>query len=308
MFANAHRTWCFVAKSHLRPKRFATASKATQKTNGRSNALLYGSTCVSIGLALLYYKVYHKGLQAMTPVEEGMHFLKHDWPQNHLLKGFDHASLRRGFQVYREVCSQCHSLNQVAWRDLVGNTHTADEAKKLAAEVEYEDGPDEEGNMFKRPGKLSDYMPAPYPNEEAARAANAGALPPDLSSIIRGRHGGTDYVYSLLTSYVDPPAGTKLGENLNFNPFFPGTQIAMARPLFDETVEFEDGTPASTAQEAKDVVNFLHWASMPELDRRKKMGFQVLLTLSLMWSVTLWLKRFKWMPIKTRQLVYKKKP
>lgn len=144
-------------------------------------------------------------------------------------------SLRRGFQVYREVCSACHSLDRIAWRNLVGVTHTVDEVKAMAEEIEYEDEePDEQGNIVKRPGKLSDYMPRPYPNENAARSGNAGALPPDLSLMVKARHGGADYVFSLLTGYPDePPPGVHLLEGLNYNPYFPGGAIAMARVLFD---------------------------------------------------------------------------
>lgn len=254
----------------------------------------------------LYYNVYGPSLSAGTPKEEGLHFIQHDWPQSKVLSGFDHASLRRGFQVYREVCSACHSLNLIAWRHLVGVTHTADEAKQMASEVEYEDGPDDEGNMFKRPGKLSDFLPPPYPNVEAARASNNGAAPPDLSCVVRGRHGGQDYIYSLLTGYTEPPAGVEVPDGMNFNPFFPGTQIAMARPLFDDAVEFEDGTPATTAQAAKDVVNFLHWASEPELDIRKKMGFQVITVLTILTALSMWYKRFKWTPIKNRKIFYQR--
>lgn len=151
------------------------------------------------------------------------------------LKGVLIGSLRRGFQVYQEVCSACHSLNRIAWRNLVGVTHTVDEVKAMAEEVEYEDEePDEQGNVIKRPGKLSDYMPKPYPNENAARSGNAGALPPDLSLMVKARHGGADYVFSLLTGYPDePPPGVHMLEGLNYNPYFPGGAIAMARVLFD---------------------------------------------------------------------------
>jgi ubiquinol-cytochrome c reductase cytochrome c1 subunit len=187
-------------------------------------------------------------------------------------------SLRRGFQVYREVCSACHSLKRIAWRNLVGVTHTVDEVKALAEEIEYDDEePDERGDIVKRPGKLSDYMPNPYPNDNAARSGNAGALPPDLSLMIKARHGGADYVFSLLTGYPeDPPPGIHLLEGLHYNPYFPGGAIAMARILFDGIteawydsdrtglVEYEDGTPATTSQMAKDVVHFLNWTASPE--------------------------------------------
>lgn len=133
-------------------------------------------------------------------------------------------SLRRGFQVYREVCASCHSLSRIPWRTLVAVSHTSDEVKAMAEENEYDDEPNDQGEILKRTGKLSDYIPSPYPNEEAARAANQGALPPDLSLIVKGRHGGCDYIFALLTGYPDePPAGFQLSEGLHFNPYFPGT-------------------------------------------------------------------------------------
>lgn len=145
------------------------------------------------------------------------HSLQHSWltPYN---------SLRRGFQVYREVCSSCHSLNRIPWRSLVGNTHTVDEMKAMAEENEYDTEPNDEGEIDKRPGKLSDYIPPPYKNDEAARAANNGALPPDLSLMVKARHGGCNYIFSLLTGYPEePPPGAVVPAGLNFNPYFPGT-------------------------------------------------------------------------------------
>ena len=213
--------------------------------------------------------------------------------------------LRRGFQVYQEVCSSCHSLSRIPFRSLVGVTHTVDEAKAMAEENEYDGEPNDEGDIEKRPGKLSDYLPSPYKNDEAARAANNGALPPDLSLIVKARHGGCDYIFSLLTGYPDePPAGVKLAEGLNFNPYFPGTGIAMARVLYNELVEYEDGTPASTSQMAKDVVEFLNWSAEPEMDQRKKMGMKVIIIGTGLWALSVWVKRYKWAPIKARKLVY----
>lgn len=215
------------------------------------------------------------------------------------------SSLRRGFQVYREVCAACHSLNRVPYRTLVGTILTADEAKAMAEENEYDNEPNEQGIIEKRPGKLSDYLPDPYPNEEASRFANAGALPPDLSLIIKARHGGCNYIFSLLTGYPDePPAGAQVGAGLNFNPYFPGTGIAMARVLFDGLVEYEDGTPASTSQMAKDVVEFLNWAAEPEMDDRKKMGMKVLVVTSVLFAVSVWVKRYKWAWLKSRKIIY----
>jgi ubiquinol-cytochrome c reductase cytochrome c1 subunit len=145
-------------------------------------------------------------------------------------------------------------------------------------------------------------MPAPYPNEEAARSANAGGYPPDLSLMIKARHGGADYVYSLLTGYVEPPAGVVVAEGMNYNPYFPGGGIAMARTLFDGLVEYDDETPATTSQMAKDVVQFLAWAAEPEHDDRKKMGMQAVIILSTLTMLSLGLKRFKWTGLKNRQI------
>ena len=236
--------------------------------------------------------------------DEGLHPPAYPWEHFKWFKTFDHAAIRRGFQVYQEVCSTCHSLDRIAWRNLVGVSHTVDEVKAMVADVEYEDGPNDDGEMFQRPGKLSDYLPSPYPNEEAARAANAGALPPDLSLIVKARHGGADYIFSLLTGYCDPPAGVTVQEGLNYNPFFPGTQIAMARVLFDDLVEYEDGTPATTSQMAKDVVSFLHFTAEPEHDHRKRAGFKAIILLSALFAMSVWTKRFKWAPIMTRKIVY----
>ncbi|KAI9814809.1 MAG: cytochrome c1 [Pycnora praestabilis] len=241
----------------------------------------------------------------MTPQEEGLHPPKYPWEHEKLTKTFDHQALRRGFQVYREVCSSCHSLNRIPWRKLVGNTHTVDEMKAMAEENEYDTEPNDEGEIEKRPGKLSDYIPAPYKNDEAARAANNGALPPDLSLMVKARHGGCNYIFSLLTGYPEePPPGAVVPAGLNFNPYFPGTGIAMARVLYDGLVEYEDGTPASTSQMAKDVVEFLNFAAEPEMDERKKMGLQVVIVAAALYGFSVWVKRYKWTPVKTRKIVY----
>lgn len=241
----------------------------------------------------------------MTDAEHGLHPPEYDWPHNGKLSTFDHASLRRGYQVYREVCASCHSLSLVAWRTMVGVTHTADEVREMAAEFEYDDEPDDEGNPRKRAGKLADYMPDPYANEQAARAANQGALPPDLSLIVKARHGGCDYIFSLLTGYPDEaPAGVVLSPGLNYNPYFPGGGIAMGRVLFDGLVEYADGTPATTSQMAKDVTSFLNWAAEPEHDDRKRAGLKAVIILSSLWALSVWVKRWKWAPVKTRKFIY----
>ncbi|WVO15505.1 hypothetical protein L204_103163 [Cryptococcus depauperatus] len=283
--------------------RFSSAATSAQPFLASRTAVL-ASSALAVGSVAWYGHLY--GLpflpeaSANSAAEDGLHPTV--WPFEHYgpFETFNHSAIRRGYQVYREVCAACHSLDRIAWRNLVGVSHTVTEVKAMAEEVEYEDGPNDEGEM----GKLADYMPAPYPNDEAARAGNGGGLPPDLSLMIKARHGGADYVYSLLTGYCDPPAGVKLAEGMNYNPYFPGGGIAMARVLFDGLVEYDDGTPATTSQMAKDVVTFLSWAAEPEHDQRKKMGMQALIVLSTLFAVSVYIKRFKWAYLKNRKIVY----
>lgn len=234
-----------------------------------------------------------------------LHPPSYPWVHNGILKSLDTPSARRGYQVYKQVCSACHSLQYVAYRELVGTLMTEEEAKTEAAEIQVQDGPDEEGNMFMRPGKLSDYFPSPYPNEEAARFANNGAYPPDLTYITLARHGGEDYVFSLLTGYTDPPAGVTVGEGQNFNPYFPGGAISMAQTLFNDTIQYEDGTPATASQLAKDVCSFLKWCAEPEHDERKKLFLRLMFIMGTL-SVGLWYyKRHIWTQIKSRKMFYR---
>ncbi|XP_032037083.1 cytochrome c1, heme protein, mitochondrial, partial [Aythya fuligula] len=242
---------------------------------------------------------------ALSAGELEMHPPSFPWSHGGLLAALDHGSVRRGYQVYKQVCSACHSMEYLAFRNLIGVTHTEEEAKALAEEVEVLDGPDENGEMFTRPGKISDYFPKPYPNPEAARAANNGALPPDLSYIVNARHGGEDYVFSLLTGYCDPPAGVSVREGLHYNPYFPGQAIGMAPPIYNEILEFDDGTPATMSQIAKDVCTFLRWAAEPEHDHRKRMGLKMLMISSLLISLTYYLKRHKWSVLKSRKMIYR---
>ncbi|RIA81572.1 cytochrome C1 family-domain-containing protein [Glomus cerebriforme] len=297
-----------VAKRPL--KRLVNALAQARGVSGTSGApqsktkVVAATTAVAAATATgigyyLYVNPIHAGME-----DEGLHSPSYPWPHNGPFSTFDHASIRRGYQVYREVCSACHSLDRIAWRNLVGVSHTEDEVKTMAEEFEYSDGPNDEGEYFQRPGKLSDHMPRPYPNEEAARAGNGGALPPDLSLMIKARHGGADYVFSLLTGYFDPPAGVEIREGLNYNPYFPGGAISMARLLFDGVVEYDDGTPATTSQMAKDVTTFLAWAAEPEHDDRKKMGVKAIIILSVMTILSIWIKRNRWSPLKSRKIVY----
>ncbi|KAL8730996.1 MAG: hypothetical protein Q9181_004461 [Wetmoreana brouardii] len=290
----------------------ASSSEAANEVNSSPFRLtLAGSaaTAVAVGSLAWYYHMFGQDAYAMTPAEEGLHATKYPWVHENWTKTFDHQALRRGFQVYREVCSSCHSLNRVPYRSFVGSSHTVDEMKAIAEENEYDTEPNDQGEIEKRPGKLSDYIPPPYKNDEAARAANNGALPPDLSLMVKARHGGCNYIFSLLTGYPEePPAGATVQAGLNFNPYFPGTGIAMARVLYDGLVEYEDGTPATTSQMAKDVVEFLNWAAEPEMDQRKKMGWAAIIISSTLLALSIWVKRYKWAPVKSRKIVYNPPP
>jgi len=229
------------------------------------------------------------------------------YPWNHRFpwQSFDHASIRRGHQVYTQVCSTCHSLNLITYRHLADVAYTPEELKAMAGDTMVEDGPDSEGDMYERKGLITDFHPKPYANSNAARFANNGALPPDLSLVIKARGRHEDYVFSLLTGYVDPPAGVKVVNGQYFNPYFPGTKIAMAPPLSDGMVEFDDGTENSMSQMSKDVSTFLAWASEPEHDDRKKLGMKIILGLGLIAVPMFYWKRLKWSTIKTRKISFK---
>jgi ubiquinol-cytochrome c reductase cytochrome c1 subunit len=208
---------------------------------------------------------------------------------------YDRASLQRGYQVYKEICSACHSLNRIAFRNLAdkgGPGFTAAEVKALAAGAMIPAEPNDEGKTYDdsgtrltRPGIPSDYFPAPFENEKAARSANAGALPPDLSVIVKAREGHSNYVYSILTGFTDPPAGFAMADNMYFNPYFAGHQIAMPPPLKDAKVDYADGTNATPEQMAHDVVTFLTWASEPKMEERKELGFMVMIFLLVLTSL-----------------------
>lgn len=245
--------------------------------------------------------------QSVKASELELHPPKNPWSHNGMFSSLDHASIRRGYEVYKQVCSACHAMKYLAYRNLIGVSHTEEEAKAEAEEIMVTDGPDESGNFFQRPGKLSDYFPSPYPNEESARAANNGAFPPDLSYIVLARHGGEDYVFSLMTGYCDPPAGIPIREGLYYNPYFIGGAIAMAQPLYNEIIEYSDGTPATTSQLAKDVATFLKWAGEPEHDDRKRMLIKCIGIFSILFGLSYYYKRHKWVSLKTRKIEFKPK-
>jgi ubiquinol-cytochrome c reductase cytochrome c1 subunit len=217
------------------------------------------------------------------------------WSFNGVFGTYDRAALRRGLQVYTELCAACHSLRLVYYRHLQSVGFSEEEVKALAAEFEVEDGPNDEGEMFTRPAKPTDPFVSPFPNTQAARAANAGALPPDLSVMTKARKGGENYLHAVLTGYRDEaPAGVEVMEGLFFNDYFPGQQIAMPPPLADDAVEYADGTKATVEQMSTDVVTFLAWAAEPTLEDRKRLGIKTLLFLLVLTAMLYALKRKVW--------------
>ena len=206
---------------------------------------------------------------------------------------FDRASAQRGYQVYKEVCSNCHSLKEAYYRNLTGIGLSEAQVTATAASVTVPTT-DDAGAPAVRPALPSDHFREPFPNEKAARAAMNGALPPDLSVIEKAREGGANYIYALLTGFSDPPADMKMGTGMNYNKYFPGNQIAMPPPLHDGGVTYGDGTPASIQQMAYDVTTFLTYISEPEMEARKRMGVKIALFLVLMTGITYVVKRKVW--------------
>jgi cytochrome c1 len=228
---------------------------------------------------------------------------------------YDQAQLQRGFKIYREVCSNCHSLKLLAFRNLTdpdGPGFTEAQAATIAATFQVTDGPNDQGQMFQRPGGVADYFPPPFPNDQAARAALGGKLPPDMSVLALARsyewgfprfiidaftmyqEDGPDYIHAILNGYTDPPAGFILAPGTQYNKYFPGGAIGMPKPLSDGQVEYTDGTPTTVDQYGRDVAAFLMWAAEPTLDARKRLGFQVMIYLLVLTGLLYFTKKRFW--------------
>lgn len=230
---------------------------------------------------------------------KALHPKQLNWNFDGIFGSIDKASAQRGYQVYKEVCSACHSMKLMSYRNLEKIGFGKDEVKIIASEYNVVDGPDDEGEMFDRPGLPSDKFVSPYLNDNAARAANGGALPPDLSLIIKARHDGANYVYSLLTGYENVPDGFNLAEGKNYNPYFEGRQIAMPSPINEDgQVEYKDGTYATKEQMIIDVVNFLQYAAEPETESRKKMGVRTMIFLLILFVILILAKKAVWSRVK----------
>jgi ubiquinol-cytochrome c reductase cytochrome c1 subunit len=229
--------------------------------------------------------------------EKKVDFIETNWSFSGLFGTFDRSSLQRGYQVYQEVCSGCHSMKHLSYRNLQeegGPEFTESEAKAIAAQFDVTDGPNSDGEMLERPGRLSDKFVMPYPNVQASIAANGGAYPPDMSVLAKARAGGADYLYSLLLGYEDPPEGFELDEGVYYNKFMSGNKIKMSAPLDDDLVTYTDGTKATTEQMAKDVTSFLVWAAEPHLESQHKMGFRTIIYLLILLSLVYFSKQKVW--------------
>jgi len=269
--------------------------------------LITGSTVATVALTTFWVNGKKKksfNIAKASDLQDHLEPPQYPWNHAHLWESFDHASIRRGFFVYYTIGKACHAMDYVHYRHLVNVAITEKEAKELAQAEQFPDKPNDEGEIVTRPGALTDPLPNPYQNEQQARFMNNGASPPDLSLIVKARHGNEDYVMALLTGYRDPPAGVKVAENMYYNPYFPGGQLSMPPPLSEGAVEYDDGTEASISQMAKDVTTYLTWASYPELDDRHSMGMKAFALLFALTLPLFYYKRFLWSTIKNRKVAF----
>ena len=222
---------------------------------------------------------------------------KHNWSFKGLTGTFDKSAVQRGFKVYREVCSGCHSMSLLYFRDLIDIGFSNEEVKAIAAEYTVIDGPNDEGEMFERPARPSDRFVPPFSNKQEARVSNNGSYPPDLSVITKARKRGPDYIFNLLLGYTEPPVDFELGEGMYYNKWKEGHQIAMAQPLDEGYVDYDDGTENTLPQLAEDITTFLVWSAEPELEERKKLGIKVILFFIVLGSIVFIVKNRLWREI-----------
>jgi len=287
---------------------FANASRkiAFDASPAVSNSAKIAALAGLVGGAAAIYLSTQAAEASFGYAEDSLPPPKFPWGHAKLWKSYDHAAIRRGFKVYQTIGSACHSMKFVYYRQLVNVAYTEKEMKEIAAEHEdYLAEPNDEGDVLQRPGALTDALWKPYKNDKEARATNNGALPPDLSLIVKARNGGEDYVLALLTGYRDAPHGINLAENMYYNLYFPGCQMAMPPPLAEGAVDYEDGTPNSVSQMSKDVTEYLAWASSPEHDERHLMGVKTMTLLAFMVPVFFVWKKSMWSYVKSRAFVGK---
>jgi ubiquinol-cytochrome c reductase cytochrome c1 subunit len=245
---------------------------------------------IRIGAVLLFGMLSSSALGASGNVT----LKTRDWSFSGPFGTFDKAAMQRGFQVYNEVCAGCHSMKLIAFRNFADLGYSQAEIKALAAQYEVQDGPNDDGEMFMRPAILADRMPAPYANDNAARAGNNGALPPDLSLIAKARPNGPNYLYSLLSSYDDAPNGKEVPDGMYYNAAYPGHLIAMPQPLYGDDVEYSDGAATSIEAVSADLTQFLMWAAEPKMEVRKRIGVAAVFFLSIFVILSYLAKRRIW--------------
>jgi ubiquinol-cytochrome c reductase cytochrome c1 subunit len=247
---------------------------------------------------ILFFLLLSFIIENSFSAEKQEKLLTQNWSFNGFFGKFDRASLQRGYQVYTEVCASCHSMSLLSYRNLSevgGPGFSEEEVKAIASKVEVLDGPNDNGEMFKRPGKPSDKFVSPFANEKAARAANGGAYPPDMSVLVKARAGGADYIYSVLMGYADkPPKNIKLEDGVYYNKYMSGNKIKMPKPLNKDSVNYSDETVATEEQLAKDVTTFLTWASEPHLEARKRLGFKTVIYLLILTVLVYLVKKKIW--------------
>tara|TARA_B110000196_G_C21127152_1_gene656450 strand:+ start:308 stop:1192 length:885 start_codon:yes stop_codon:yes gene_type:complete len=229
--------------------------------------------------------------------EKKIDLIETNWSFEGIFGTFDRSSLQRGYQVYQEVCSGCHSVQHLSYRNLLekgGPQFSVEEAKAIASQFEVEDGPNNDGEMFMRSARLSDNFVKPYPNIEASTFANGGAYPPDMSVLAKARTGGANYIYSLLMGYEEAPAGFDLDDGVYYNKYMPGNKIKMSEPIIDGIVEYSDGTETTKAQIARDITTFLVWASEPHLESQHRMGFKAIIYLIILITLVYMSKNKVW--------------
>ena len=235
--------------------------------------------------------------------EETNKLLSNDWSFKRFTGKFDRASLQRGYQVYTEVCASCHSIKLLSYRNLAeegGPEFSEDQVKAIASNFEVTDGPNNDGEMFTRPAKLSDKFVKPYQNIEEAKASNGGAYPPDMSVLVKARSRGADYIYSLLLGYDEPPSNIQLDDGVYYNTYMPGNKIMMPNPLSEDLIEYSDGTKATNEQMAKDVVTFLAWAAEPHLEARHRIGFKAIIYLIILTLLAYFSMKRLWSRIESK--------
>lgn len=251
---------------------------------------------------LALFLIAFAAVPSARAAEDAKHPPEIDWQFDSLLGTYDPAALQRGFQVYEQVCSACHSMDYLFYRDLSKIGYTEAEIKAIAAKAMIKDGPDDRGEFFERPARPSDRFKTPYENDAQAAFVNNNKVPPDLSLIVKARHGGPDYIYALLSGYKQAPEDVDVPEGAYYNPYFPGAIIAMAPPLVAaDQVSYADGTPATIEQMAKDVTHFLTWASAPHMVSRKKTGLAVCLFVLAFAGIMYGVKKKMWSALKPKE-------